>query len=265
MTYRDGAAVRYDYNARGLLAAILSEPDGRLIARLSYEASGKVQSLTHGNGVATRHRYDDRTRLTRLTTTDPQKLPQVDFDYTYDGASNVSRIADVRPMAIVPDGDPRRNSQVFDYDDSNRLTSVRYALGNAGRNDGSITYRYDRIGNMLAQQAAGCVGGLNLGNLSYGPRSDRAGRHDQAPGPHARIASETGRKLSYDARGNDVQLQDDAYTWDAWNHQVGLSRAGVQARYVYDHQGRRAAKTVASGGSRSQGGRGGPTRLRFQS
>ena len=248
LTYPDGAAVRYDYNPRGLLAAISGAAEGELIVKVGYEPSGKVQSLTHGNGVATVHRYDDRTRLIRLTTTGQDHRPLIDYAYAYDGTSNVTRIADDRPTSVLPEGNPRRNTQVFDYDDDNRLTLARYALGKPDRDDGSITYRYDRIGNMVVQRSTGCVAGANLGKLTYGPGWDRCGRKDQTPGPHALIASVTGLNLEYDVRGNVIHTPDDSYTWDAWNHQIEFARTGTRARYIYDHQGRRTVKTVSAGG-----------------
>ena len=52
----------------------------------------------------------------------------------------------------VSAADKRRNTQTFTYDDLYRLTRVQYNLPTPSpANGGEINYRYDRIGNMLAQ------------------------------------------------------------------------------------------------------------------
>ena len=67
-----------------------------------------------------------------------------------------------------------RNTQTFTYDDLYRLTRVQYNLPTPSTsNGGEINYRYDRIGNMLAQTSdiAHIEKGLSvtdLGTMDYG-------------------------------------------------------------------------------------------------
>ncbi|MCB1041277.1 MAG: RHS repeat protein, partial [Acidimicrobiales bacterium] len=164
--YPDGDSVGYTYNARNLPESIVGGPGGHIISAMSYIASGQLASIAYGNGVNTAYAYDPRLRLRKLDTVGPGGAGLIDFDYTFDGASNITRIDDNR--AAVPVSDPRHNTQVFAYDDLYRLTGVQYPSLGEG-----IAYSYDRIGNMLGK-TSGIVHDendlsiTNLGAMSYG-------------------------------------------------------------------------------------------------
>src|SRR5207245_4296533 len=117
--------------------------------------SGQHQQIDYGNGVRTICTYDQRQRLdSLLTISQPSTFSKqlINCSYTFDGVSNIKAIQDQRDTAAVSMADKRRNSQSFAYDDFYRLTRVQYNLPAASTaNGGQINYRYDRIGNMLAQ------------------------------------------------------------------------------------------------------------------
>src|SRR5262249_24585321 len=151
------------------------------------------------------------------------------YDYTFDAASNMLRIDDRRPGTAVPVSDRRRNTQIFGYDDLYRLTSATYsfALPNQpDRNDGSINYTYDRIGNMLSQTSnindtQDGFSVTNLGALSYGGTAGRSSRNGRKggdpPGPHALSAIVGGaqqRAYTYDDNGNIENIDGKTLAWD---------------------------------------------------
>src|SRR5439155_22237798 len=90
-------------------------------------------SITYGNGVLTRYDYDPRLRLTEIDTEQPQHGSElVHFGYIFDDASNILRIDDRRSTQAVPASDPRRNTQLFNYDDLYRVKYAGYAFGAPG-------------------------------------------------------------------------------------------------------------------------------------
>ena len=127
---------------------------------------------------------------------EPSSLRElIHFAYTFDGVSNIKSIADQRDVSAVSPDDKRRNTQTFTYDDLYRLTRVQYNFpAPSTSNGGQINYRYDRIGNTLAQTSdiTHIEKGLSvtaLGVMSYGGTagpSNRLGRpFTDPPGPHA--------------------------------------------------------------------------------
>jgi YD repeat-containing protein len=206
LTYPDNDSINYRYNNRNLLQSIQGGVNGltragAIIENIAYQASAQLGSIAYGNGILTQYGYDPRLRLASITTAPATNAasPLIAFGYAFDDASNIKIIFDNRPTSVVPAENPRRNTQVFGYDDLYRITSVGYALGAPGVttiDGGSITYNYDRIGNMLAQTSsisdADPITGLpvaNLGTMDSGGTAGRSGRigrnSSDQPGPHA--------------------------------------------------------------------------------
>lgn len=251
LQYPDGDHVIYGYNARNLPQTITGGPSGHIISGMTYKASGQLDTTTYGNGVGTSYSYDPRLRLRSLSTAkDATQL--ISFAYQFDAASNITRIDDNRPA--IPAADPRKNTQVFGYDDLYRLTSVQYPALLAG-SAGSISYAYDRIGNMLSQTSniAATENGLpltNLGTMSYGGTagpSNRIGRSAGQPGPHALTAVSGGsRSYPYDANGNMETIDGMTCTWDFKDRLIAVENAQMRADYTYDYTDRRITKRVLS-------------------
>ena len=246
-TYPDGDQVGYTYNARNLPETITGGPGGFIVSGMTYKASGQLDTTTYGNGVNTSYSYDPRLRLRSLNTVGPT-AQLLAFAYTFDGASNITRIDDNRPTGTIPANDPRRNTQVFAYDDLYRLTQVQYPA-----TSGQIAYGYDRIGNMLSQTSniAHDENGLsvtNLGTMSYGGTagaSNRQGRDGGQPGPHALTAASVGgRSYPYDANGNMQTIDGLACTWDFKDRLTAVENAQMRAEYTYDYTDRRITKKV---------------------
>lgn len=264
LTYPDNDEVNYSYNDRNLLAQIFGSPTNIIISNLVYTPSGQQREITYGNKVRTSYSYDNRLRLSELTTANSQ-LELVHFAYQFDGVSNIRSIEDRRPGSAVPLGDPRRNTQIFEYDDLYRITRVQYSFtlpGQATRDDGNINYRYDRIGNMLSQVSsiAQIERGLpvaNLGAMDSGGTSgrfNRVGRNpgDQ-PGPHALTSitqpsttNSQPRLYPYDANGNMLVIDGLTNTWDFKDRLIRVENDEMIADYTYDYTDRRITKKVQS-------------------
>jgi len=223
--------------------------------------SAQQQRIDYGNGVRTSYRYDSRQRLRRLlTVAHPTTLNQelIHFRYELDSVSNLRAIHDDRPAGTLTPEDRRRNSQTFAYDDLYRLTRVEYNAPNpATVNGGRIEYRYDRIGNMLAQtsdltQFEQGFSATDLGTLDYGGAMGRSGRIGRLagdpPGPHAltevRNQNSETRTYPYDANGNMTEIDGLRCTWDFRDRLVAVEDETMRAEYRYDHTGRRVVKRV---------------------
>jgi RHS repeat-associated protein len=263
--FPDGDRVRYEYNPASFLERIHGgatangggEP--HVISAIDYAPTGQRVHTQYGNGVATDHTYDILGRTASSASAHGASIgdPLLAYRYTYDNVSNITRIDDERPDTRGP-GDPRRNTQIFEYDDLYRLIGARYSFSLPGqdeRDDGQIAYRYDRIGNMLSKVSTidHRVNGrsvTNLGTLSYGgglSPFNRLGRTTSDPGPHALTEIDDGdipRSIDYDANGNMTRIDDLASTWDFKDRLVAVETNDTRAEYAYDYDDRRIVKAL---------------------
>lgn len=218
LTYPDGSSVDYRYNAMGQLESIPGYVDA-----IDYAPTGQKAALRYANGVASRYDYDARQRLSRLYTESPTGLILQDLAYSYDAASNITRIADQRPVKT-----PEDRGADYGYDDLYRLTAATAA-------DWSRTYAYDSIGNMTYKS--------DLGAMTYGADA----------GPHALTAA-AGIDYQYDANGNLAAKQGFAYRFDHRDRLAQVDRAPDAERpaavidYAYDFGFDRKRKTVTVDG-----------------
>ncbi|WP_295386671.1 RHS repeat-associated core domain-containing protein [uncultured Thiodictyon sp.] len=214
LTYPDGTAVDYVYNTMGKLTAIPG-----FVTAIDYAPTGQKTAFTFANGVQSTYGYDSRQRLAQLRSTRGTAVLQ-DLAYSYDGASNIVRIADRRPVKT-----PEDRSADYAYDDLYRLTQATAPAWSEG-------YRYDSIGNMTFKS--------DLGAMTYGAGS---------AGPHALTAA-AGISYGYDANGNLAAKQGFAYGFDYRDRLTRVDRTGDGAviNYAYDSGFDRKRKTVTLGG-----------------
>jgi RHS repeat-associated protein len=262
MTYPDFDEVTFEYNERGLLRRIPGGPTGEIVSNIDYLPSGEKSGERFGNGVLSTYLHDVRHRLKSIQTFSSNPVPDTElihFQYLLDPATTLRGIQDLRPAEAIPEGDAHRNSQLLEYDDLYRLTGVQYSFNlpsQPTRNDGEIHYRYDRLGNMLAQTSTLAPGaGTPLpgqGEMECGGVGGTWNRSGRAagdpPGPHAltvvRKSEQETQSILYDANGNMTGLGALTCTYDFADHLVLAENAEMQAQYVYNHTGRRMAKRV---------------------
>lgn len=253
--YPDSTCVKYNYNSRGLL-----ESAPNVIDRYDYNPSGQNKELALACGTITKYDYDHRLRLSRLSTSrNRDGLVLQDFVYTYDGISNITKIADGRDNATLDkmgaelgvgavDARKFNATQSFLYDALYRLTQASNAAVY-----GKIDHRYDRIGNMIRQDAALLIPDLlmNLGEMKSGGVAgawNRTSKKSKEPGPHAITYTEKGPKgalaFTYDDNGNMMNDRDSDLTWDYKDRLTSIANGTATAQYVYDYTGTRKKKVA---------------------
>jgi len=268
LTYPDGDRLAHDYGRRTTLERItgggLVNLDGvpYVLRDTEQTPAGKPAAMSFGDGARTDYRFDPRGRMTGLRTFRENAPAEslVDFQYTFDGLANVVRIEDRRAATLVPQGDARRNTQTFTYDDLYRLTRASFSRATPGQTDAvdrHIAYRYDRIGNMLEQtsniehfESGRSV--THLDAMHYGGTlgaSNRVGYAPDVPGPHALTGAGGGARYTYDANGNVTRADGLRMTWDFKDRLVAVERAeadgsATRAEYTYDYTSRRITKRV---------------------
>ncbi len=251
--YPDLDYVDYLYNSRNLPEAITGGPSGFIISNIDYIASGQMDTILYGNGVDTDYDYDPRLRLNKLRTqNDTLGEDFIWYTYSFDGASNITRIDDNRSGVATE----LENTQVFAYDDLYRLTRVDYPV-----TVGHVAYSYDRIGNMLSKtsnivQEENGLSVTNLGVMSYGGSTGKTGRQGRdlsQPGPHALTAVANGnRAYPYDYNGNMTDIDGLSLEWDFKDRLIAAENSEMRAEYTYDYTDRRITKKVVpKDGSRS--------------
>ncbi len=211
LTYPDGTAVDYVYNAMNQLEAIPG-----YVEAIDYAPTGQKTAFRYANGIESSYDYDLRQRLSRLHTNGPAGRILQDLGYVYDGASNITAILDRRPVKT-----PEDRTGHYTYDDLYRLTQ-------ASAPDWARTYRYDSIGNMTFKS--------DLGEVTYG-----AGN----AGPHA-LTNAGGIDYRYDANGNLAGKKGFSYVFDDRDRLVRVDRTtdGAVIEYAYDSGFDRKRKTV---------------------
>ena len=256
LTYPDGTTIVYNYNSRGMLESVPGVIEG-----YDYNPAGQNASLSLACGTTTSYDYDHRLRMNRLRSVRASDgLPLQDLSYIYDGVSNITTITDGRTNAhldaigvelglAVVEARKFNATQSFEYDSLYRLTKAANASVY-----GTISYRYDRIGNMINKSANLLETDplMDLGDMTSGGTdgtTERIGREPgEQPGPHAITGTEKGpdgpMAFAYDDNGNMTSEREMTLSWDYKDRLSGLTNDTKTADYVYDFTDTRKKKKV---------------------
>ena len=234
----NGAETSYTINAIGQrVATDLHMAGGDRIATSTYDAYGRVLTVTDGGGNTTTYTYDDVHRTVTMTAADGQV--QVT---THDREGDIVSVADAAGQTTLTtyddDGrvlsttDALGNVTVNTYDAAGNLTSVTDARGSITR------YTYDAAGRVLTE--AQDVNGLNLVTThTY----DTAGRNTQvvdAAGDETDYTYDEAGQLTYQvtAPGDDAARTTASYVYDSQGRITQEYVNETLTYYQYDYQGR---------------------------
>ncbi|MEU6715794.1 RHS repeat-associated core domain-containing protein [Nonomuraea sp. NPDC046802] len=222
----------------GLSSYVTATRYSKLGETLQHELStgGKKTWLTYTHDESTR-------RLTRMRLDrDGQPSADLDLNYAYDAAGNITKIAD----------QAGQDTQCFTYDHLRRMTSAWTATDDCasspseGKIGGvapyAVSYAYDSTGNRTKETKHA---------WGSAPESVRDYTYPAAGGkqPHA-LQAVGGDVFAYDAVGNTtrrkVGTSDQSLVWDAEGNLESVTEAGKTTSFVYDADGDRLLRKTAA-------------------
>ena len=148
MTYPDNEEITYTYQWGGDLRSMHGVKDSNhrtYIREIRYNPFGQKKQVNYGNGTQAQYSYDALHRLAHLRSFDSLGNLMQDIDYTFDNASNVTRIVN--------------NAGVVN------------TLGGAYEN----TYNYDVLHRLKESYGGGAIGNYNT-YLTYSPSGRLIGK-----------------------------------------------------------------------------------------
>ncbi|GAB5443819.1 MAG: hypothetical protein Fues2KO_41680 [Fuerstiella sp.] len=222
----------------------------------SYDAAGNVTSIVDRNG---REREFDYDALNRLTTEEWIASSAVihTIDYTYDAASQLTKVADDvseydytyddlgRLTEIDNDATPDMPKVILAmaYDAASRRTSLSAEV--AGTDDFLNSYSYDNLGRPTQLDQAGQTGGNSVSakRVDFGYNAigqfteierfaDLAGTLDVATSTYT--YDDASRITDLDHSHGSTLLADYSWTWDVGGRLTSVTSVDGTDDYTYD-------------------------------
>jgi RHS repeat-associated protein len=201
----NGVTTDFSYDARNRLARVVDNSTGAATT-YSFDGAGNLAGFSYPNGVQFTYTYDTLNRLTLLNAV--RGSPLASYRYTLGAAGNRMRV------------DETGRQVVYTYDALYRLTGETLSGSSDPRQNGSVTYAYDAVGNRLSRSSS--VGVIGSRTYSYDAND--------------RLSGET-----YDANGNALGSDGNTYTYDFEDR---IRTANGAITFVYDGDGNRVAQTA---------------------
>lgn len=146
-----GLVLRHVYNQWGYLSELRNHTTGNLFWKVdSMDARGNITLQTFGNGVKTRRQFEAATQYLQSIQSFYNTTTLQHFTYKFNDLTHLTERKDAK----------RNNTETFDYDDVNRLTTTRL------NNNTTSTLTYDELGNILNKSD---VGDYEYGTTNNGP------------------------------------------------------------------------------------------------
>ncbi len=227
VTYPDGMVATYGYSG-AWLASLDIRGTGwsrQVVSGATYMASGKLASARLGSGIRYQQHFDGAGRVDRRTTSlEATGVFLADLAYGYDGAGNLSSIADQLDAAM---------SQAISYDAAGRLgTLQRAATTHAMGYDGSGNWQSYSDGASLRTSQFDASSNRLLGYVT-----NRAGDAD--------------RQYTYDGVGNrlgeSTSGEQRVFQYDTFNRLRRVEINGAGTQYQLNGMGQRSGKLRADG------------------
>jgi len=210
--YPSGRIVTLSPDTNSDLASISSRyqsADQPLLSNIVYMPFGGIDTASYGNGLALNQDYDLDYRLIKQ-----QAGTVYDRATVYNGVNNITSIANAVDTA---------KSQVFDYDNLDRLTDAAGVYG-------VLKYGYDADGNRISEAKDTTL----TSTYNYPATSNKL---DTITGTKA-------NSYGYDANGNTVSKAGMNFSYDNTNRMSQAVNGAITANYKYDGKGQRVVKDV---------------------
>ena len=214
-----GLKADYSYDSNQQLAGV-SLPVGSIgISERQWNAPKKI---TFPGGSTQSRDYDPLLRPSRIKLNDPGQATKLDYAYTYDAESNITRKA------------TEHGSYDYGYDDLYRLTTVGNPSGLPNEQ-----FAYDKLGNRLTDKT-------RAGDWQYNGNNQLLKSFTTNGDPVTHTYDENGSLTKKQSTSSDP-TDNQQFLYDAANRltEVKDKDGNSVATYQYDPFGRRIAKTTA--------------------
>ncbi len=177
MTYPDNEEITYTYQWGGDLYAMHGNKNGdarTYIKGTFYNMYGQKEHIDYGDTTSAHYTYDALHRLVNLKSRDYGGALMQDIDYTFDNASNVTKIANNAGVVNTLGG---AYENTYKYDVLHRLEES-YGGGAIGNYGGAYenTYKYDVLHRLEESYGGGAIGNYNT-YLRYSPSGRLIGKY----------------------------------------------------------------------------------------
>jgi RHS repeat-associated protein len=236
IVYGAESNVQLMYDKVGRITNIVDSIAGNI--KLSYDSLDRLTQEVNNNGTVS-YGYNDVGLRTNMTVSGTGVSPVA---YFYDAANRLTNVVQGTTSASLFYDDAGRRTKLtlpngvnvlYAYDTASRLTNITYQAAVTNQ----IAYRYDQVGNRVAQSSQLSV--FSLPSL-VSTSSYNAANQQLVFGSY---------NLLYDAAGNVTNIVSGTSTnrlyWNARNQLTNVA-AAVSAAFVYDGLGRRVARTVSA-------------------
>ncbi len=221
--------IKYSYDGLGRILNVLNVSTSLYFAQLTYSKADQVVGVQYGNGLVANYTYDQLSRPNTVTLKNPStNSVMMSLTYSYNNTGTVSGLVGQVNSATL--------NEQYKYDPLQRL--VNSTVTNGGGKT-TFWYRYDNVGNMIAQSVNGTIT-----NYTYNQANNEL-VSSSSPG--------TSTGFAYDQDGNLLNKNVTTtgtvrwyYTWDPAGDLLKVTNSTGQASYAYDGGGRRV-EAVESG------------------
>ncbi|CAA0121101.1 tRNA(Glu)-specific nuclease WapA [Halioglobus japonicus] len=283
--YADGSSESFLYDDVGNLIEVtqIAADTSTRVTTYGYDSRDRLTSTTQPNGATLSYGYDEASNKVSLTVVSPSGTSTT-TTYSYDTLNRLQSVTDINGVTTygydavgnqISVSHPNGSSQVYGYDDLNRLTVLKtfdgngalveqydYTLHATGRRtainelDGrTTTYGYDDLYRLTSETIVDAVNGDYSAGYSY----DAVGNRTQSVidglttaytiDANDRLTQQGGTVYTYDANGNTLTStlggNTTTYSYDDRDKLASVDVSGVVTTYTYDHNGIRSSKTEA--------------------
>jgi RHS repeat-associated protein len=220
MNSPSGSPVDYEWTAKAQLD-VISRDGPPPLASYDYDKAGRLDILTHENGIVQDLTYDAASQLQSRVHKQGGTTTVSGHGYGYDATGR--RTAETFPGTSTP-------ARTYGYDTADQVTSANYDGGGTQTD----AYAYDPAGNRSTATV------IALGGTATTYTANSVNQYTSITGISAPV---------HDANGNLTSQNGVTYTWDSENRLLSVSDGTTINTFTYDALHRRVTKRTAVSGT----------------
>jgi RHS repeat-associated protein len=220
MNSPSGSPVDYEWTAKAQLD-VISRDGPPPLANYAYDKAGRLDTLTHENGIVQDLTYDAASQLQSRVHKQGGTTTVSGHGYTLDATGR--RTAETFPGTSTP-------ARTYGYDTADQVTSANYDGGGTQTD----AYAYDPAGNRSTATV------IALGGTATTYTANSVNQYTSITGISVPV---------HDANGNLTFQNGVTYTWDSENRLLSVSDGTTVNTFTYDALHRRVTMRTAVSGT----------------